>query len=786
MAGKLYLCFVLVFLLAINVPVVSASATYSVTAAPTITVSPSSGGIGTSVLVTGSGFSSSSTITITFDGIIQSTAPSTVTSTSDGRFICYFTVPAYLVGAHVVQAIDVSTLATATFTITVPTVTITPASGSVGSTVTISGSGFATSSTLSVKFDGALQVTNPISVTSSSSGTFTCTFSVPSSVAGIHTIQVTDALGNSGTTSYVVTVPTYTLTVTSDASTYAIGAQVTISGLLTATTNSPAAGYLIGIKVTDPLGGTEYTTIVTTNSAGTYTITFLSILGINQPTGAYTITATASSNGNQIATASTTYTVTSSPQSTIILEPTSGIVGKTIKVTGSGFANSVAITVRFDGVSLTTTPATVTSSSSGNFICYFSVPNYLPGAHTVQAIDSTHSATATFTITVPTVTITPASGSVGSTVTISGSGFASSSALSVKFDGTLQTTNPSTVTSSSSGTFTCTFIVPSSVAGAHTIQVTDGSSNSATAVYTITTITPTPTPIPTVTPTPSPTPSPSTSPSEWNALLTSSQNSYSDTCTFGARSDATNDFNAAYDQVKSPSPPQGVYSYFYYSSNPTSPVNLQKLGVSIIGPWPADNVNWNYQVKAVGSDGLMVISWSNIATIPSTYVVSLLNGTNNEVVANMRQASSYSFQATADITYSFIIQVITNTQFTLHLSAGWNMVSLPIIPSNPSFSNIFSNVGYYQVLTWNGNGYVTPTTVEAGKGYWVLVLDNAIITITGTPVTSYQLNVQPGWSMIGSIDGKPVSANSLFDGQFYQLLTWNGSQYITTTTITVS
>lgn len=289
------LCFVLILLLATSalvLPVIaSASATNMVSAVPTITVSPSSGGIGTSVLVTGSGFSSSSTVTIAFDGIIQPTAPSTVTSTSDGRFICYFTVPAYLVGAHVVQAVDATTSAAATFTITVPTITITPASGSVGSTVTVSGSGFATSSPLTVKFDTALQNTSPSTITSSSSGSFTCTLTVPSSVAGAHTIQVTDTFGNSATTVYTVTAPTYTLTVLSDAPSYVKGAQVTISGLLTST--SSVAGYLVSIRVNDPLGNNVYSTIVTTNSGGSYTVSTLGTL--SQQTGTYTIQATASS-----------------------------------------------------------------------------------------------------------------------------------------------------------------------------------------------------------------------------------------------------------------------------------------------------------------------------------------------------------------------------------------------------------------------------------------------------------------------------------------------------------
>jgi PKD repeat protein len=45
---------------------------------------------------------------------------------------------------------------------------------------------------------------------------------------------------------------------------------------------------------------------------------------------------------------------------------------------------------------------------------------------------------------------------------------------------------------------------------------------------------------------------------------------------------------------------------------------------------------------------------------------------------------------------------------------GWNMISFPCLPDNTTFSNIFTNVGFYQVLTWDGTSYLTPSVAEAG------------------------------------------------------------------------
>jgi len=116
---------------------------------------------------------------------------------------------------------------------------------------------------------------------------------------------------------------------------------------------------------------------------------------------------------------------------------------------------------------------------------------------------------------------------------------------------------------------------------------------------------------------------------------------------------------------------------------------------------------------------------------------------------------------------------------TLNLNAGWNMISFPVIPVNASFSNIFSGVGYYQVLTWSGTSYATPTAAEAGRGYWALVLSPATINVTGVPVESYELNLSAGWSMIGSVYNATVNGDNVFPPPaFYQLLTWNGFSYV--------
>jgi hypothetical protein len=169
----------------------------------------------------------------------------------------------------------------------------------------------------------------------------------------------------------------------------------------------------------------------------------------------------------------------------------------------------------------------------------------------------------------------------------------------------------------------------------------------------------------------------------------------------------------------------------------------------------------------VPSGNTASIQWNGLAPMTEYYWYAVADDQNGGVT----QSNTWSF-TTGTGTVSRDIQ----------LSAGWNMVSFPILPADTSFASIFAGKGYYQVLTWTGTSYVTATNAEAGKGYWVLVLSATTLTIEGTPVNSYQTDLPAGWSMIGSVNDGDVSCASVFPG-YYQCLTWSGTSYVTATTI---
>jgi hypothetical protein len=203
----------------------------------------------------------------------------------------------------------------------------------------------------------------------------------------------------------------------------------------------------------------------------------------------------------------TTFTVTGSatlrPPS-----PASGPVGTSVTVSGANFPPSTAFIIQYDGAEIPKTGDS-TTDSSGVFISIITIPQSIPGPHTITVTAGTNAVTATFTVTASATLrpLSPTSGPVGANVTISGSNFPPSTLIIIKYDGT-EILKTGDSTTDSSGVFISTITIPQSTAGTHNITATAGS-GSATATFTVTgTSTPTPAPAPTPTPTPTPPPPP--------------------------------------------------------------------------------------------------------------------------------------------------------------------------------------------------------------------------------------------------------------------------------------
>ncbi|HJX04160.1 MAG TPA: IPT/TIG domain-containing protein, partial [Dehalococcoidia bacterium] len=147
--------------------------------------------VGDTVAVTGTGFAANeNNIFVTLSGVKQGDA---VTTDANGLWHSTFTVPETVNGSHVIDAYGgITTAASITDkNLTVMCkVSLSPLAGNVGDTVTVKGSGFSGSRTITVQF-GTIQVISELST--GENGSFLTTFKVPKTTGGNIEVVVKDA-----------------------------------------------------------------------------------------------------------------------------------------------------------------------------------------------------------------------------------------------------------------------------------------------------------------------------------------------------------------------------------------------------------------------------------------------------------------------------------------------------------------------------------------------------------------------------------------------------------------
>ncbi|MCX6011569.1 MAG: IPT/TIG domain-containing protein [Chloroflexi bacterium] len=412
------------------------------------------GPVGATVTLSCTGFTASLTYTVYFG-----TTAITTGSTSTGNFTATFTVPSRVRGGYSVTVTTASdTSNTETFTVTPEITLTTPSPCYVGDTVTVSGTGFAASAGITILYDGVSKGTT----TAAATGTFTgFSLTVPDSVKGNHTVEAreTSATSNYDTATFTVS-PKITISPTSGA----VGDIVTISG----------TGFAASSSITIYFDSVSQTT-TSTNSSGTFTATTFAVPSTSR--GSHTVKAQDASSNQSTATFSVSTKIT--------INPPSGPSGTTVTVTGTGFGASQPVTIKYNNVTVVTTPSPITTTSAGYFTATFVVPVSPVGTYVVSASDGVNTATANFQsttdATISTVTSASAPGNVGMSLTIEGVGFLPNHTITVSYDN--DPTPLATVTSGTTGNFTAPITIPASVGGPHTITVTDGTTTKTFTFY---------------------------------------------------------------------------------------------------------------------------------------------------------------------------------------------------------------------------------------------------------------------------------------------------------------
>ena len=352
---------IIISLLALVIPATPA-------AAASLSLSPTSGRGGSTLTVTGTGFTTGTFVQIDFNYSpkkwIQLMGAETTFSVS-------FTVPNVSPGTYLVRAVDgalLTLIASTYFTVITASIDIDPDDGQVDTEVEIDGTDFDSREDITIEYDG-----DEVDIASGdddtdSDGDFFCTIIIPESAAGEHTITVTgDESGVEAEAEFTVE-PEISISSTEGAA----GTSVTVSG----------TGFKKYEDITIYFAGSEiYTTIETDNNgsfSGVFTVPA-------KAKGTYKVKASDGTNKESV-----DFIVTAGAS----LDTTTGNIGTTLTISGTGFIASGTITIKYDDTQV----ATTTTDTNGAFSVTFDVPASQHGDHTIIASDGITTKQFTFTM----------------------------------------------------------------------------------------------------------------------------------------------------------------------------------------------------------------------------------------------------------------------------------------------------------------------------------------------------------------------------------------------------
>ncbi len=98
--------------------------------------------------------------------------------------------------------------------------------------------------------------------------------------------------------------------------------------------------------------------------------------------------------------------------------------------------------------------------------------------------------------------------------------------------------------------------------------------------------------------------------------------------------------------------------------------------------------------------------------------------------------------------------------YSIPLTAGWNLVSLPLIPASTAISEVLAGVNVQRVFAYDvatGSWQVYQpgasgglTDIIPGRGYWLEAGTQGTLTVHGgLPSLPFQVTLSPGWNLIG-------------------------------------
>jgi len=223
----------------------------------------------------------------------------------------------------------------------------------------------------------------------------------------------------------------------------------------------------------------------------------------------------------------------------------------------------------------------------------------------------------------------------------------------------------------------------------------------------------------------------------------------------GQNGDASNDWDAGYDDVAPPPAPED--SPRAWLLGPSGHEELLRDVRSTRGSvvhWhmrlhDRDRISLTWDLSGLHAGAALTIAEVDPATwqvVPGTEL-------------DMRSASGLdpSSAANPDPIYRVTYTAPVLHYETVHLEHGWNLVSFWLSGESDAVADVFQGVAHGTVWMWDAenNVYRAAETVTPGAGYWVFAPAPADLIHIGYAAVDGRVQIAPGWNLVGPLGDVP-------------------------------
>ena len=166
---------------------------------------------------------------------------------------------------------------------------------------------------------------------------------------------------------------------------------------------------------------------------------------------------------------------------------------------------------------------------------------------------------------------------------------------------------------------------------------------------------------------------------------------------------------------------------------------------------------------------------SGVSTLYCTEEPEIPDGDNTTVVSDVPGQPLSWVSETLTVTCVGLPET-----FTKSLPLGWNLISLPLTPTDNSVGAVLNGVSQNAVKSYNAttHQFEDATAMDPGTGYFVHVTIAGTWEYEGTAYTSMTTDLSQGLNMVGWVnetDSALPGALSSIDGSYRYVAHWNAT-----------